>query len=327
MTDRPHGTPSPAAAPVRVLYFAGSGRSGSTVINNILGQVDGAFAAGELRYLWQRGMEENRLCGCGRPFNECPHWQQVMARVLADQAPLDPAGIGRRLLSRLRIARVPGMLARRAVGRRPVPAHPDDAAVAGLYAALADVTGAQVIVDSSKLPPYALLLSGLPGIDLRVLHVVRDSRATAFSWRRRKQLRDYEGDEESLMPQQKLWKSALLWLCWNSLTVLLWGRAEDRYLRLRYEDFVREPLPSMEKVVRLAGLDPATLPFETPTSVRLEPTHSVAGNPSRHRVGTVELRPDQEWQRVMPRRQRALVTTLTAPALRAFHYPLLPGGR
>jgi len=326
MSSEAHGIPAQGGGPVRVLYFAGSGRSGSTVINNILGQVDGAFAAGELRYLWQRGVAENRLCGCGTPFADCALWRRVMDEVRAAVSPLDAAGVGSRLLSRLRMARVPAMLARRAVGQRAVPAHPDDVAVARLYAALAHVSGARVIVDSSKLPPYALLLSGLPGIELHVLQVVRDSRATAFSWRRRKQARDYEAGD-GFMPQQPLWKSSLLWLCWNSLTVLLWHRERDRYLRLRYEDFVRAPRESMERVVQMVGLDPATLPFESPTSVRLEPTHSVAGNPSRHRVGSVELCPDHEWLQAMPRRQRVLVTTLTAPALRAFRYPLLPGGR
>ena len=47
---------------------AGSGRSGSTLITTVLGQLDGCFAAGELRYLWQRGMVDNRPCGCGAPF-------------------------------------------------------------------------------------------------------------------------------------------------------------------------------------------------------------------------------------------------------------------
>ena len=324
MSREPHGIPAAVARPepIRVLYFAGSGRSGSTVINNILGQVGGAFAAGELRYLWQRGVVENRLCGCGVPFAECEVWQGVMSDAFAGGTPPDAGALAARLLSRLRIARVPGILLRRLAGRLPVPRHTDDQAIQALYAALAARTGAHVIVDSSKLPPYALLLSGLPGIELYVLQVVRDSRATAFSWRRRKQLLDF-GDEQ-LMPRQPLWKSSLLWLCWNSLTALLWRRTPERYLRLRYEDFVHAPRESMERVVRLVGLDPATLPFETETSVRLEPTHSVAGNPTRHRVGTVELRPDSEWLQTMPRRQRALVTALTAPALLGFRYPLHP---
>jgi len=35
----------------RVLYIAGWGRSGSTILDNVLGQVDGFFSAGELMFL------------------------------------------------------------------------------------------------------------------------------------------------------------------------------------------------------------------------------------------------------------------------------------
>src|SRR5450755_1085488 len=61
-----------------VLYIAGTGRSGSTVLANILGEVDGVFAAGEVRYLWQRGLKEGRLCGCGLPVRECPVWRKAL---------------------------------------------------------------------------------------------------------------------------------------------------------------------------------------------------------------------------------------------------------
>ena len=55
-----------------VLYIAGTGRSGSTVLANILGEVEGVFTAGEVRYLWQRGLREGRsaaaasLCASAR---------------------------------------------------------------------------------------------------------------------------------------------------------------------------------------------------------------------------------------------------------------------
>ena len=81
------------SAPVRVLYFAGSGRSGTTVMNTILGQVPGCFAAGELRYLWHRGVVEDHRCACGEPFHSCPVWSQVMASAFGGNPP-DAAGIG-----------------------------------------------------------------------------------------------------------------------------------------------------------------------------------------------------------------------------------------
>ena len=42
----------------------------------LLGEVEGATALGEVSYLWERGFLENRLCGCGKPFNECSFWRK-----------------------------------------------------------------------------------------------------------------------------------------------------------------------------------------------------------------------------------------------------------
>jgi hypothetical protein len=49
-----------------------------------------------------------------------------------------------------------------------------------LYSAIAQVSGG-VIVDSSKTPSYLFLLQRVEGIDLRLLHLVRDSRGVAYS--------------------------------------------------------------------------------------------------------------------------------------------------
>ncbi|SDZ24640.1 Sulfotransferase family protein [Micromonospora pattaloongensis] len=301
--------------PVRVLYLAGSGRSGSTLITTVLGQLDGVFAAGELRYLWQRGMMENRPCGCGAPFAECPLWSAVVAELFG----VDPARIAAGLRGRLRMRGLPGLLRRHRAGARPVAPHPDDDAIAALYAAVARHAG-PVIVDSSKLPPYGALLGALPGVELRVLHVVRDPRATAFSWRRRRGL---DGtDDDRLMSRPPVWKAALLWLVWNGATLRLWAGRPDRYLRVRYEDFVAAPAETTRRIARFAGLAPAALPFTAAGTVRLAPTHSVAGNPSRHRVGAVAITDDAEWRRALSRRAYAVVTALTAPLLRRFGYPV-----
>ena len=43
-----------------VLYLLGKGRSGSTLLSMALGELDGFFAAGELRFFWRRGLVEDR---------------------------------------------------------------------------------------------------------------------------------------------------------------------------------------------------------------------------------------------------------------------------
>ena len=51
-----------------------------------------------------------------------------------------------------------------------------------LYRAIAEVSGARVIVDSSKHVSTALVLRRTAGVDLHVVHLVRDSRGVAHSW-------------------------------------------------------------------------------------------------------------------------------------------------
>jgi len=313
------GSPT-GASPVRVLYIAGTGRSGSTLVDRILGQLDGFFSAGELRYLWQRGVLDNRLCGCGEPFGECPTWQAILDRAAAGPHERDIADVATRQRARIRLARLPALLTRTGHARRSV-CEPDDALLADVYRSTVEHTSARVLVDSSKLPSYGYLVSRLPGVELFVLHIVRDPRATAYSWTRSRALPDFQ--DERLMQQQSTWKSALLWLVWNTLTELFWGRKKD-YVRIRYEDFVRSPEETIRHVADVVDGPLVRSPFRSPTSVQLGPTHSVAGNPSRHRVGPVDLQSDLEWVHAMPLRQRMLVTALTWPWLLRYGYPLRP---
>ena len=307
-----------------VLYIAGTGRSGSTVLANILGEVDGVFAAGEVRYLWQRGLKEGRLCGCGLPVRECPVW----SRVLANAGQLDDPERVDAIVSMLhrsgRIRNLPAILAG-TVAPRLDPARSRDtasarAALADLYAAIASVTRSRVIVDSSKLPAYANVLAATPGIDLRVVHLVRDPRGAAHSWASRKTLAD--GAARSHMEQIGPAKSAVLWDVWNAAGGILFRGGPDRSLRLRYEDFVADPPAAVRRILAMVGMEDAALPFVSDHEARTSPNHSVAGNPDRLRHGVITLRSDDRWRSAMAPRNRRLVSTLTSPLLLRYGYPL-----
>jgi len=312
----------------RVLYVAGTGRSGSTLTAAMLGQLRGAFAAGEMLYLWQRGLAERRPCGCGTPVPECPVWTDirtapsarasVTAAVPLDQLDrVEPAALHARLRARLRLRRLPLFLWRRATGRPPVPPHPaDDAVLAALYRTIAARTGADVVIDSSKLPPYGALVGALPGVEVKVLHLVRDPRATAFSWRRTRGL-DGAADPTAMDRPSPL-RAAVLWLAWNAAARLFWRG--DAYLRVRYEDLCADPGGTVRRVATFAGLPTGPLPFAAPGVIQLGPTHTVAGNPSRHRTGAVAVVADDEWRTGLGRRAFVLVTLVTAPLLRLCGY-------
>jgi hypothetical protein len=302
---------------LKVLYVTGFGRSGTTILDNILGQLDGVFAAGELHYIWDRSLEQNRLCACGEAFSDCPVWRGVMTSLGTDYEP-DTAR-----LAQLRESLNP----RRSIWSRlrgsSLATSPDAteyaAAMERLYQAVAATTGSRIVVDSSKSPALGHLLDIMPTIDPYVVHLVRDPRAVAFSWLKKK-VYDPSGDKPMYMSQHPPVRSAKLWLIWNLTAEMLWARRPGRYLRIRYEDFTDRPRETLENVVRLVLNEVPPLPFAGDAEVTLTRNHSMAGNPSRFETGTVTIRRDDTWREQLPRPARRLVTLLTWPLARRYGY-------
>src|SRR5438876_950187 len=107
MSHPKHASGGPDRA--RVLFVAGTGRSGSTVVSNLIGSVPGAVSVGELRYLWERGVGEKALCGCGAVFPDCPFWARVLNRAYPDGPP-DVSEVRRAERELLRLRALPRLL-------------------------------------------------------------------------------------------------------------------------------------------------------------------------------------------------------------------------
>ncbi len=306
------------AKSVKVLYVAGLGRSGSTILANTLGQVDGFFSGGELNFIWKHTLIENRLCGCGRPSQECEFWNPVFDGEFGGQSEALAREMMRLQYSSARTRHIPLMLTES--GRRKIRDRLGKFLdnTGRLYKAVQTVSGSRVIVDTSKEPAYGYALGMVPGVDLRVLHLVRDPRAAAYSWAKKK--RQPDSDEREFMHQKTPAQSAVLWDAWNAAIEALWRQMPTKYLRLRYEDFVANPRRSFEEILKLTGEEDAELPLVGERDVKLGISHTVSGNPNRFDTGTVELRQDRAWQKQMKPRDRALVTALTLPLLTRYHY-------
>lgn len=295
----------------KVLFIGGYGRSGSTLLDRVLGGTDGFFSAGELRHVWLEGYVENRLCGCGTPFRDCSFWREVTAAAFDRFGGLDAHEV---LAVKERVDRYQrvGQLATGVA----TPARRRDlrwygTRVRALYEGIRAVSGADVVIDSSKDVSHGYVLGALePPIDLHVVHLVRDSRAVAWSWRRKK----YNPGSGRDMEQYSLLRTSSEWVAINALTAAH-RRLGVPYLQLHYERFVDDPAGAVADVLDLVGEGHRAVPVRSDGMVELRTGHTVAGNPNRFTEGVVPIRADDEWRDRMPRGDRAVVTTLTLPAL------------
>jgi UDP-N-acetylglucosamine transferase subunit ALG13 len=305
----------------KVVYLAGMGRSGSTLIERTLGELPGFVNVGELVFIWQRGLRNDERCGCGERFSGCKFWQEVGAvgfggwnKVNVDRAIELKHEVDRnRHVPKL----AAGSLAPRAFreARREYLAE----YLEPLYAAISEVSGASVIVDSSKHTSYAYLLKHLWSIDLRVVQIIRNAYGVAYSWQ--KEVPRPELDNAEAMPQYSSSKSATLWTVHNSLLRGLQSQGVPVDL-VRYEDFLAEPAGTLRAIAEFAGEPQAAadLGFLTGSSATLAQHHSVSGNPMRFQSGPLQLKEDTAWQAALPARDKRIVSALTWPARRRFGY-------
>src|ERR1700733_5082036 len=312
------------ARQTRVLYVGGIGRSGSTLLERLIGQLPGVCPVGELVHLWERGIAEGERCGCGEPFRACPFWQQVGMVAFGGWGQVETGRIAT-LRSRVDRNRFIPALARRTVGpalRQTLTEY--TSYYARLYAAIAEVSGCELIVDSSKNPSLAHCLRWQEDLDLRVLHLIRDSRAVAYSWSRT--VRRPHSESESYMTRYSTVMAAGQWSVQNAAFHLL-ARLGCPTMRLKYEDFIAHPAEGLRQVARFTGLpEAADYPFLGTDWAELDRVHSVSGNPMRFATGKIPIRRDDRWRTSMPKAQRCAITALTFPMLASYGYVPAPRG-
>ena len=68
---------SAVAENINVIFIAGAGRSGSTLLGRVLGMAHDAKNFNELRPIWKKGFLDNQKCSCGARFSECVFWKPV----------------------------------------------------------------------------------------------------------------------------------------------------------------------------------------------------------------------------------------------------------
>jgi hypothetical protein len=313
--ESPPAAPAAPAGPeqaVRLIYVLGSGRCGSTLLDTILGAHPRVQSTGELFIFPKWLPTQSWPCACGLDSSQCPLWSRVRTD-FERKGPLARMHDGWRRYEQMRD--LPRTIGARAIGSRRLRRHVTD--TAGLYRVLAAVTGRDVIVDSSKDPVRGLVCGLLPGegIDTRFVHLVRDARA--FLWSKLSQ-----PDGSGLWAGRAArasWKLALQWVGFNLLSSILFRRSRDRYLRIRYEDLVSDPKGTLRRLGEFLELD-LTSVIETVTEGRPIPVSHILGGNRLRFGGEVTLRPDTEWQQLLPSQDERVFWRWTGWLARRYGY-------
>ncbi|HUZ84419.1 MAG TPA: hypothetical protein VMU66_06975, partial [Gaiellales bacterium] len=266
----------------------------------------------------------DELCSCGQAFSGCPFWRRVGEVAYGGWERVDADELLALERAVLRHRNVPLLLF-----PERFPGHAERVrryaeATGRVYAAIAQVAGAETVVDSTKNPPYAYFLRRVPNVKLAVAHLVRDSRGAAFSWAKRVLRPEVRGDRPEYFQEFSPLRAAIRWSECN-LSFDLLRRLRTPVVRLRYESLVRSPRGEVERLLRELSLSAPQADLAALDDARVDTRdqHTIRGNPMRF-GGAQRVRADDAWRTQMHRGQQRTVLLVTWPLLLRYGY--LRGG-
>ncbi|MFB9802845.1 sulfotransferase [Streptomonospora salina] len=295
------------------------GRSGSTLVERLLGELPGVCSLGEAVHMWRRALVDGEPCGCGAPFGECGFWRDVGEAAFGGWDRIDAAEVLALKASVDRTRFVPSLLGARPPARMARRLADYTALYHRVYAAAAQVSGCRVIVDSSKHASLAACLRHRYGPRLHLVHMLRDPQAVARAWGKRVPRPDATATSpEQEMARYSPGRAAVQWAVQNEVLARV-SRLGVPTLRVRYEDFVADPAGEFAALAEFAG-HAGELPVDAAGTARLSPAHTVSGNPMRFDSGTVRVSAGAAPSGAVRAPGRIAVSVLTRPSRPRFGY-------
>lgn len=304
---------------ISLVYILSSGRSGTTLLDLLLGAHPEVWTMGEVQLLPWELTHCKHPCGCGVSFDEDPFWQAVLSDV-----PVDTEGYhvgyfrNREHVGQvLRWAHLPDLLRGSMSDRWRPGAEEYGRRNVRLFRAVRSVaetrTGGRIrwLVDASKDPYRLFWLQAHPQIDLRVVHMLKDPRSFVCS-----AARPWLSEPSGV---RKVTRFTARWIIENAIMsrVCRAGFSDENVKRVRYEDFARRPAQTMNGLTDWLGLEDAG---DLTQRFRDYENHAVSGNALRWRDSDDEIRLDRRWERELPIAYKKLIGTVTRPFLRYCGY-------
>ena len=306
--------------PVVVLHLIGAGRSGSTLLNIMLDNHPAIIGTGEMTFLARSSLRGD-FCSCGRPLRECSFWKRVQDEWLRRTGMESMREYLSLQRSFERYRRLPLIYLQSIRPSSGFQRYCD--CTRQLFEVIQEVSGATFIADSSKHPARVLALSAVPGIDLRVVFLVRDLRGYAWSMKKAFDKDRRAGLNRTIKPMP-IWRTALQWQITNLISEWVLKRVE-RWTVIRYEDLIHVTEQAFFQIGSLMGLDLSLLVEAIIGGRELEIEHIAAGNRLRMQKAIV-LRRDEGWRSQMPDKDRRTSWMLAGWLMKRYGYRRANGG-
>lgn len=252
----------------KIIYIAGDGRSGSTLLELILSNDPCTISIGEAYRFWFRYYEGESTCGCSENISDCEFWDAIH-KDLSTIKGYDPRLIWNQIQYLLKFKnrhRIKTIL------------HQEEykllkTVVIRFYSKVYELANVTYIIDNSKSTGWLLILFELIPNELVIIHLERNLEAVANSWKSRVKLPEYS-NKTVWMPRKSIWTSMKTWL--KIKYTMRYFKKSINYNFLSYESFINNPNVFITEMMTKLNL---SIDFN---NLSYPYNHSIGGNPMRN---------------------------------------------
>lgn len=292
---------------IKIIYIMGCGRSGTTIMDILLGNHAGFLSVGELNNA-QQAWNEDKTCSCGISLKKCGIWEKVGENWFID----DQNNKYYDIMKRQKDIERQFSIVKHMVG------FYDQSIIDSYHSLVHDIfkllqiqSSAKAIIDSSKSIGRGLVLLKNTNLDVRVIHLVRDPRGVYSSFQKK----------NLITPTMGILSLAFYWNSVNLFASLLKFKfGNKKFLRICYEDLVINSDNVLDQIGNFIEEDLSDVKIKLKDEVPMDRGHLASGNRVRNQNVALILQPDFKWKKSIKFHQRIFVEICCFPLMLAYKY-------
>ncbi len=262
---------------MQVLYIVGVGRSGSTILDTLLGNHPEIESVGEFINISRSGWEGNEFCSCRQRALDCEFWNSVK-KLWMEEGSVTEVTEYRSLQNKYEYRLYKPSQVDRAARDNPEEFKRFLFLTELLFKCVGQVSGKSIVVDSSKSRSRAYILSKIDSLEVTHIHLIRDARDIIQSLRKAHDAAPEKGVQKSLASMPG-WRTSLSWILSNlQVHHFFYKFAGSRMCRIRYEDLLVNPEVELNTIQKVSGIDLSRVVDAALNETPLEVGHTIAGN-------------------------------------------------
>lgn len=287
---------------IKIIYIVGIGRSGSTILDLIIGNNDGCLSCGEITNIFKDAFIKNQICSCGQVAINCDYWQSIKKEWLSRNS-LDVEEFITLIYRYEKNGIVPWL--RYYFNRFLFKTRDFRLYLQGtnkFINLMSTINNKYIIIDSSKRVLRFKVLQSHCGFDVFPIHLIRDLKGIMAS--------EVSNIESTIQKQVIFLKTIIRYVVVNMQIKFVLSNVPHK--TLLYESLLENPQEELNEIGKLCQINTSESIGKIVNQEVMNFRHLISGSHIRTQSNIIlQKNPSEKWKKYLPKFYATVADSIT----------------